>query len=81
MPNATYFSYKLQCCKICGADIQACAGPPSPDVTRSAGVDAGRRTGVLPHYQCSGTVLGKVSGIGHEACGGLSGRLFARCKY
>ena len=33
--------------KRSGADLQVCAGPPGP--AASAGVDAGRRTGVLPH--------------------------------
>src|ERR1039458_7643951 len=33
-----------------GAALQVCAGPPGP---AQAGVDAGRRTGVLPHTACS----------------------------
>ena len=33
-----------------GADLQVCAGPPGPALdAQRAGVDAGRRTGVLPH--------------------------------
>src|ERR1039458_1459990 len=34
---------------ICGAGPQSGAGPPGPVLRERAGVDAGRRTGVLPH--------------------------------
>src|ERR1017187_9162139 len=36
-----------------GADLQVCAGPPGPAPSwhEQAGVDAGRRTGVLPHAE------------------------------
>src|ERR1017187_9020857 len=33
----------------CGAALQVCAGPPGPAACEQAGVDAGRRTRVLPH--------------------------------
>ena len=36
--------------RVSGADLQVCAGPPGPALNaRDAGVDASRRTGVLPY--------------------------------
>src|ERR1035438_5947753 len=56
-PNATRFSNIGNSCGSCGGDLQGCAGPPGPalratepaiSAREEAGVDVGRRSGVLP---------------------------------